>query len=95
VTAYGLTPHIKLRRHTGSAGSLTAALVGQRQVYWTRGVSALPTPIYDRARLQPGHEIVGPAIVDQMDATTLIGPGQHARLDAYRNLHIDLGPSDT
>jgi hypothetical protein len=36
---------------------------------------------------------VGPAIVEQMDATTLIGPGQYARLDAYRNLHIDLDPS--
>jgi len=24
---------------------------------------------------------------------TVIGPGQHARLDAYRNLHIDLDPS--
>jgi N-methylhydantoinase A len=53
----------------------------------------VPTPIYDRARLQPGHQIVGPAIVEQLDATTLIGPGQHARLDEYRNLHIDLAPS--
>ena len=62
-------------------------------MYWSRGDSALATPIYDRVKLQPGHEIVEPAIVDQMDATTLIGPGQHARLDAYRNLHIDLNPS--
>jgi N-methylhydantoinase A len=92
VTAYGLTPHIKVRQHTTRSGSLTAAIVGQRQVYWSRGASSLLTPIYDRARLQPGHEIVGPAIVEQLDATTLIGPGQHARLDEYRNLHIDLAP---
>ena len=37
--------------------------------------------------------LFGPAIIDQLDATTLIGPGQHARLDAYRNLHIALDPS--
>jgi N-methylhydantoinase A len=93
VTAYGLTPHIKLRQHDAGRGGPDAAIVGQRQVYWSRGSSAQATPIYDRVRLHPGHEIVGPAIVDQMDATTLIGPGQHARLDAYRNLHIDLDPS--
>jgi N-methylhydantoinase A len=90
VTAYGLTPHIKLRQHTGASGGPTAAIVGQRQVYWSRGASAQPTPIYDRAKLQPGHEMIGPAIVDQLDATTLIGPGQHTRLDEYRNLHIEL-----
>ena len=93
VTAYGLTPHIKLRQHDAGRGGPDAAIVGQRQVYWSRGSSAQATSIYDRVKLHPGHEIVGPAIVDQMDATTLIGPGQHARLDTYRNLHIDLDPS--
>jgi N-methylhydantoinase A len=93
VTAYGLTPHIRLRQHEAVSGDPGAAVVGQREVHWSRGAPAEPTPIYDRAKLHPGHEILGPAIVDQMDATTLIGPGQLARLDAYRNLHIDLDPS--
>jgi hypothetical protein len=73
-------------------GTASDAIVGERRVYWARGSAAEPTPIYDRARLQPGHRIVGPAVVEQLDATTLIGPGQHARLDEYRNLHIDLDP---
>jgi hypothetical protein len=30
------------------------------------------------------------AVVEQMDATTPIGPGQRARLDAHRNLHFEL-----
>jgi len=93
VTAYGLTPHIRLRRHEPGHGSASDAIVGERRVYWTRGSAAEPTPIYHRARLEPGHEIVGPAIVEQMDSTTLIGPGHHARLDEYRNLHVDLEPS--
>jgi N-methylhydantoinase A len=92
VTAYGLTPHIKLRQHDAGSGRPEGAIVGQRQVHWSRGSSAQATPIYDRTRLQTGHELVGPAIVEQLDATTLVGPGQHARLDAYRNLHIDLDP---
>ena len=93
VTAYGLTPHIRLRRHELGGGPVSASVVGERRVSWARGASPVPTPIYDRARLRPGHEIVGPAVVEQLDTTTLIGPGQHARLDEYRNLHIDLDPS--
>ena len=90
VTAYGLTPHIRLRRHQPGSGAVSGAIVGERRVSWARGGSAEPTPINDRARLQPEHQIVGPAIVEQLDATTLIGPGQRARLDKYRSLHIDL-----
>jgi N-methylhydantoinase A len=93
VTAYGLTPHIRLRQHPAATGGPDAAVIGERRVHWTRGAPAEPTPVYDRAKLQPGHRIPGPAIVEQLDATTLIGPGQNARIDAYRSLHIDLEPS--
>ena len=70
---------------------LEKAIVGERQVFWSRGSAAESTPIYDRARLQPGHHFAGPAIVEQLDSTTLIGPGHRARLDEYRNLMIELG----
>ena len=93
VTAYGLTPHIRLRRYGPGRGESSAAVVGERRVYWTRGSAAEPTPIYDRARLEPGHQIVGPAMLAERHATTLIGPGHPARLDEYRNLHLDLEPA--
>ena len=91
VTAYGLTPHIRLRAHDADGRSLDAAAIGERRVHWLRGRPAEPTPIYDRARLQPGHRLSGPAIVEQLDSTTLIAPGQQAWLDQYRNLHVELG----
>jgi len=47
-----------------------------------------PCPIYDRERLGPGHRLSGPAIVEQMDATTLVLPGQTARVDAHLSLLI-------
>jgi N-methylhydantoinase A len=90
ITAYGLTPHIRLRQHEIGRGSVSDAIVGERPVSWARGSAPERTPIYDRARFHPGHELVGPAIVEQLDSTTLIGPGQRARLDEYRNLHINL-----
>ena len=33
-------------------------------------------PVWDRARLRAGNVIIGPAVIHQMDATTLLLPGQ-------------------
>jgi N-methylhydantoinase A len=45
--------------------------------------------IYDRARLLPGHEISGPAIVTEFDSTTVILPGYKAVVDKYFNILIN------
>ena len=37
-----------------------------------------------------GNRIEGPAIVEQMDATTLIVPGATATVDPYLNLLLEL-----
>ena len=44
--------------------------------------------IYDRDRLLDGNCIEGPAIVVEMDSTTLILEGHQADVDAYGNLLI-------
>ncbi len=54
------------------------------------GEQALPTPIYERTRLQPGNRLAGPAVVVQMDATTVIPPGWHAKVDGYHNLVVTI-----
>ena len=33
------------------------------------------TPIYDRYRMGPGTQIDGPAIVEERESTTVVGPG--------------------
>jgi len=47
--------------------------------------------VYDRGRLLPGHRIVGPAIVEQMDTTTVILPGMADRVEPYSNLILEAG----
>ena len=47
---------------------------------------ALPTDFYRREALQPGNRIVGPAIVTEFSATTVIPPNFSAVVDAYQNL---------
>jgi N-methylhydantoinase A len=53
----------------------------------------LDCPVYQRERLDVGHFFPGPAIVDQLDATSVIPPGQTARVDEFKNLVISIGES--
>ena len=53
----------------------------------------LPTSFYKRSDLQPGHELAGPAIVEQADTTTAIPPGWSARVDRYANLLLTPEPA--
>jgi N-methylhydantoinase A len=46
--------------------------------------------IYDRALLKAGNRIKGPAIVTEMDSTTLVHSGCQALVDAHGNLIINL-----
>ncbi|MBV9786211.1 MAG: hydantoinase/oxoprolinase family protein [Acidisphaera sp.] len=60
-----------------------------REVYFAGGWHA--TPIYGRESLSPGAMLNGPAIVEQMDATTVLDPGTDLRVDAIGNLVISVG----
>lgn len=66
-----------------------AAAAGQRPV-WFSGDAAQDTPIYDRAALMPGDTIEGPAVIEQLDSTTLLFPGDRATVDPYLNLIVEL-----
>ncbi len=46
------------------------------------------TPIYRREQLAPGARLAGPAIVEQMDATTVIEPGNQVVADKFGNLVV-------
>jgi N-methylhydantoinase A len=65
----------------------TRALKGERPVYFQQHFVA--TAIYERAQLVPGDSVHGPAIIEQLDSTTLVWPAQRARVDAYRNLILE------
>jgi N-methylhydantoinase A len=56
-------------------GSADAARIGARDVYFEAEDGFVETPVYDRALLEPGMTISGPAIIEQLDSTTVVGPG--------------------
>ncbi len=59
---------------------------GHQRAWFGRWVDA---PVYERTSLQSGHRLRGPAIVCQMDATTLIPPGWQGRVDRFGNLVLE------
>ena len=88
--ASALTPKAELRPSPLGPADASAARIGSRAVYLPEAGGFTTCPVYDRALLTHGHQLTGPAIIDQLDATTLILPGQRATVDAYRNLRIDV-----
>jgi N-methylhydantoinase A len=63
--------------------------MGSRPV-WFAYPHSIGTPIYDRAMLAPGHRMVGPAIVEQFDSTTVLRPGDRLTVDRAGNLLIEV-----
>ena len=73
----------------GHAATFEAAQSGCRRVWFEAGW--VETPVYDRAALPLGIELEGPAVLEQLDATTVLEPGDHAAIDRLGNLVVTIG----
>jgi len=90
----GQRPLIDLSRLIDPAGrraSATQAQTGSRPVWFGGWVE---TPVYWRDHLPPDLALPGPAIIEQMDTTIVVAPGDHVRADATGNLIITIGGND-
>jgi N-methylhydantoinase A len=59
---------------------------GMRQVWFDTGWC--DTPVYDRERLPRGSTFRGPAILDQLDTTVVVEPGNRVDIDRLGNLIV-------
>jgi N-methylhydantoinase A len=91
LTAIGELPKapIPLRPMRDGAGSQPVPF-GTRDVYFQEVGCLTPTPLYRRDDLYASDRLNGPAVIEQMDATTLIPPGLRLTVDRYSNLIIDV-----
>ena len=64
--------------------------VARRGVVFSGDDVAVDTPLYRREELPADARITGPALVGQVDATTLLPPGSESRVDEYGNLHVTI-----
>jgi len=85
----GSVPQVKLPAYESKGRGLADACRGTRKARFD-GVT-LDCPIYARDFLDVGMRFEGPAIVEQLDATTLVPVGHHARVDRFKNIQIAAG----
>ncbi|HKZ51841.1 MAG TPA: hydantoinase/oxoprolinase family protein, partial [Candidatus Acidoferrales bacterium] len=86
--AVGVTPKPKFRPAVlGPAAPPPAARFKRAKVYFDG--RARPTEFYIRERLRPGNRILGPAVIAEYSATTVVAPGWQARVDTYENLLLE------
>jgi N-methylhydantoinase A len=86
VEAVGIVPKATLTRSTGTR---SAAVAGARPVWLQEAGGFVDCAVYDRDRLIAGDTFNGPAIVEQMDATTFLPSGMAARVDPWLNLILE------
>ncbi|MDG4894471.1 hydantoinase/oxoprolinase family protein [Mesorhizobium sp. WSM4976] len=88
----GVRPQIDLSRLIDPAGRAATLDEARREIrpVWYHGTWH-DTPVYAREKLPLDAVIEGPAILEQMDATTVLEPGDRARSDADGNIIIDIG----
>jgi N-methylhydantoinase A len=89
VQAVGRVPKAPHARITGGA-SLESARIGRRAVYLDPARGWASSDVFDRDTLPIGVPIAGPAVINDMSATTLLLPGQTATIDPFGNIIIEV-----
>ena len=86
VVALGKLPDMRLSEEVSTTAQ-TPEPMGERDVTF-EAAAKVRTPIYHRDQLVQGREISGPAVVEQLDSTTLVFPEYRAAADRFGNLII-------
>jgi N-methylhydantoinase A len=89
VEAVGLVRKAAFQPHPEHGADASAAIAGKREMWLPEAGGFVTCPVYDRDKLEAGNRIAGPAIIEQMDATTVVLPGMVARVEPYLNLILE------
>ena len=65
-----------------------------RPVWFDGEDESRDTPVYERDALPPGVRFSGPAVIDQLDTTTLVPPGVEAEVDASRTIRMTIAEQE-
>ena len=80
---------IDLKAFANSSSLVSSPAAGNfRRVWFEAGWC--DTPIYRRDDLHIGAEFQGPAIIEQLDCTIVIEPGQDVKVDGFGNLIVEI-----
>lgn len=80
---------VEAPRLPGGGNDASAARYDSSRI-WVDG-EAVTAGVYDRSALLAGDVVPGPAVVTELDSTTLVLPGHHGRVDEIGNICIRPG----
>ena len=86
--ATGVVQKAEIPSYEPISTSVKNAKQDERKVYLPEIGGFKDCPVYNRMKLGFKHKIKGPAIIEQMDSTTLILPRQQAEIDQNLNIII-------
>ena len=66
----------------------TRASARSRPVHFDASGAPVETPLYLRSELPAGTNLAGPAVIEQLDSTTLVPPGWRAEVDEWLNIRM-------
>jgi N-methylhydantoinase A len=81
-------PKYQLKNHDKRSQDLNKAIKAERLIY-PRGEESEKATVYERDLLWVGDCLLGPAVVEQFDATTVIPKGWSATVDSQLNLILE------
>ena len=73
----------------GAAVPGAATPKSSRKAYFPEARGYVDTPVYDRYALTPGAIFAGPAIIEERESTTVIGPGARVSVDGRLTLILE------
>ena len=91
LTARGMVERPRIERAALDGADPGAAQIGKRDIFVEAEGGFAPADIYDFERLAPGNVVTGPAVIHTPITTIVVQAGQSGRVDAYRNISIELG----
>ncbi len=91
--AVARVPKVQLRTWHAEPRDVEEPRKGDRQVYFPQA-GWVSCPVYHRDLLVPGDAIKGPAIIEQVDSTTVVHPDQMLIVDSFGNLIISVDGSE-
>lgn len=88
VRGVGHVPRPTMPQLPPATTPVEAACIGRKPVWFTPEAPH-EAALYARAKLQPGHQFSGPAIVVQFDSTVVVPPGWQAHVDTWGVLWLE------
>jgi len=90
LASFGRVEKVPIKTLEAKPYTLDEAVLEIRPVIF-EGTGKIDTVVYAREKLSPGMQVAGPAIIEEVSASTVIEPGMTAKIDDFGDIIIETG----